>query len=452
MPSLRDSFRDSFRHSLTPCLRFAIFTLFITAAPPLLAGKFPEDKLAVSPPAEGRPPFDEAASGRPVASRVLIRDLASVEGVRANPLLGYGIVVGLNGTGDRRQTVFTTQTLAGVLSRLGVQIPAASVRVNNVAAVFVTSSLPPFARPGTVLDVTVSSIGDAKSLEGGILLLTPLLGADGQVYAAAQGALTIGGYSAGGSGNGKQVNHPTVGRIPEGGVVERDTSVDLRGLTKVSLLLANESFGTAEAVAAAVNREFNAPLATAVDSRRVEVLLAAATPAGTLPGTGTETGTGPRTGTRPVIVSGFTPALGETAGSGPKLSIPALIARIERLPVAVEQRARVVVNERTGTIVMGRDVQLRAVSILHGSLSVEIATHPLVSQPAPFGQGDTVVASETKIKAQDAPARRVELGEGATVEQLVNGLQAIGATARDVIAILQALKAAGALEADLEVL
>lgn len=437
------SLRDSFRHSLRTGLRLAVWALFLAAAPALLAGKFPEDKLATSPPTESRPPLDEAASGRPAASRVLIRDLASVEGVRANPLLGYGIVVGLNGTGDRRQTVFTTQTLAGVLSRLGVQIPAASVRVNNVAAVFVTSSLPPFARPGTVLDVTVSSIGDAKSLEGGILLLTPLLGADGQVYAAAQGALTIGGYSTGGSGNGKQVNHPTVGRIPEGGLVERDTSVDLRGLTKVSLLLANESFGTAEAVAAAVNREFNAPLATAVDSRRVEVVLA---------GTGAFTGTGNRTGTKPVIVSGFASASGGTDGTGPKVSIPALIARIERLPVAVEQRAHVVVNERTGTIVMGRDVQLRAVSILHGSLSVEIATHPLISQPAPFGQGDTVVASETKIKAQDAPARRVELGEGATVEQLVNGLQAIGATARDVIAILQALKAAGALEADLEVL
>lgn len=439
------SLRDSFRHSVHAYLGFAISALFLAAAPALLASKLTEDKLAASPPTENRPPLDEAASGPSVASRVLIRDLASVEGVRANPLLGYGIVVGLNGTGDRRQTVFTTQTLAGVLSRLGVQIPAASVRVNNVAAVFVTSSLPPFARPGTVLDVTVSSIGDAKSLEGGILLLTPLLGADGQVYAAAQGALTIGGYSAGGSGNGKQVNHPTVGRIPQGGLVERDTSVDLRGLTKVSLLLANESFGTAEAVAAAVNREFNAPLATAVDSRRVEVLLAG-------PGAVAGTGTGTRTDTKPRLVSGLASASGGTDGTGPKLSIPALIARIERLPVAVEQRARVVVNERTGTIVMGRDVQLRAVSILHGSLSVEIATHPLISQPAPFGQGDTVLASETKIKAQDAPARRVELGEGATVEQLVNGLQAIGATARDVIAILQALKAAGALEADLEVL
>jgi len=352
--------------------------------------------------------------------------------------------VGLNGTGDRRQTVFTTQTLASVLSRLGVQIPAASVRVNNIAAVFVTSSLPPFARPGTSLDVTVSSIGDAKSLEGGILLLTPLLGADGQIYAAAQGALTIGGYSAGGSGNGKQVNHPTVGRIPEGGLVERDTSVDLRGLTKISLLLAEESFGTAEAVAAAVNREFDAPLATAIDSRRIEVRLdSAATAKKPAKSDGAAaTSTRASEGVFPSLVV-------VPAGTS---SVPAMLARIERLSVAVERRARVVVNERTGTIVMGRDVQLRAVSILHGSLSVEIATHLNVSQPAALGQGDTVVTPETKVQAQEAPARRVELGEGATVEQLVNGLQAIGASARDVIAILQALKAAGALEADLEVL
>jgi flagellar P-ring protein precursor FlgI len=345
-------------------------------------------------------------------TRVLVRDIASVEGVRSNPLLGYGIVVGLNGTGDRRQTVFTTQTLAGVLSRLGVQIPAAAVRVNNVASVFVTATLPPFARPGTALDVTVSSIGDAKSLEGGILLLTPLRAADGEVYAAAQGPLTVGGYSAGGAGNGKQVNHPTVGRIPSGGLVERDAAPDLHSLAKVAWLLADESFSTADALAAAVNQEFGTTLASVVDSRRVEVLI---------------------------------PADGKT-------TLPALIARIEKLQVAVEQRARVVINERTGTIVMGREVQLRAVSILHGSLSVEIATQLAVSQPAPLGQGQTVVAPETKLKAEEAPARRVELGEGATVEQLVNGLQAIGASARDVIAILQALKAAGALEADLEVL
>ncbi len=350
------------------------------------------------------------AANQPV--RVLIRDLASVEGVRSNPLLGYGIVVGLNGTGDRRQTVFTTQTLAGVLSRLGVQIPPTSVRVNNVAAVFVTASLPPFARQGTPLDVTVSSIGDAKSLEGGMLMLTPLRAADGESYAAAQGPWTVGGYSVGGAGNGKQVNHPTVGRIPDGGLVERDAVVDLHDLSKVSLLLAEESFSAAEEVAAVVNHELGALVASAIDSRRVDVLLPA----------------------------------------GGKTTLPALIARIEKLPVTVERRARVVVNERTGTIVMGRDVQLRAVSILHGSLSVEIATQFAVSQPPPLGQGNTAVVPEIKLKAEEGPARKVELGEGATVEQLVNGLQAIGASARDVIAILQALKAAGALEAELDIL
>jgi flagellar P-ring protein precursor FlgI len=378
-----------------------------------------------------------AAATGSIPVRVLIRDLASVEGVRSNPLLGYGLVVGLNGTGDRRQTVFTTQALAGLLTRLGVQIPAAAVRVNNVASVFVTASLPPFARPGTPLDVTVSSIGDAKSLEGGILMLTPLRAADGDIYAAAQGPLTIGGYSAGGSGNGKQVNHPTVGRIPDGALVEREVEMSWqnpalspakkedpsaqgvsrpgssqRDPSKITLLLANESFSTAQEMAAVVNQEFGTPLATAVDSRRVDVQM---------------------------------PTDKET-------SLPALIARIEKLPVTVERRARVVVNERTGTIVMGRDVQLRSVSILHGSLSVEIATQLAVSQPAPLGQGTTTVTPETKLKASEGPARRVELGEGATVEQLVNGLQAIGASARDVIAILQALKAAGAMEAELDIL
>ncbi len=173
--------------------------------------------------------------------KVFIRDVTTVEGVRENSLLGYGMVVGLNGTGDRRQTAFSTQTLANILQRMGVQIPAASARVNNVAAVFVTAKLPAFARPGMQLDVTVSSIGDAKSLEGGLLLLTPLQAADGQTYGAAQGAVTLGGYSAGGAGNSKQLNHPTVGRIPNGGVVERDTALDLSKLQPLSLLLVNRT-------------------------------------------------------------------------------------------------------------------------------------------------------------------------------------------------------------------
>jgi len=344
--------------------------------------------------------------------KAFIRDIATVEGVRENPLLGYGMVVGLKGTGDRQQTVFTTQTLANILQRMGVQIPGNTIRINNVAAVFVTASLPPFARPGTHLDVTVSSVGDAKSLEGGLLLLTPLYGADGKIYGEAQGAVTLGGYTAGGTGNAKQVNHPTVGRVPSGGLVERDASVDLRQLPKLSLLLADSSFSTAEEIAAAINKEFGGAVAVASDGRRIDVDVAAA-----------------------------------KAGS-----VPELVARVENLAVEVHRRARVVVNERTGTVVMGKDVRLGAVSILHGNLSVEVATGFQVSQPAPLSQGQTTVVPEPNVRAEEAAARRVELNEGANVEQLVAGLQKIGATARDVIAILQAIKAAGALDAELEVI
>ncbi len=344
--------------------------------------------------------------------KALIRDVASVEGVRDNPVLGYGMVVGLKGTGDRQQTVFTTQTLANILQHMGVQIPPGTVKVNNVAAVFVTANLPPFASPGTRLDVTVASVGDARSLEGGLLLLTPLYAADGKTYAAAQGALTLGGYTAGNAGNSKQINHPTVGRIPGGGIVERDSSLDLHTLTKLSLLLNEPDFNTAGEVAGTINKEFGKPIATVADSRRVNLDRAAADPDG----------------------------------------VPALLARVQSLTVEVHHRARVVINERTGTVVMGKEVRLGAVSILHGNLSIEVATEFLVSQPNPLSRGKTETVPEQNVKAGETPARRIELTEGASVEQLVNGLQQIGATSRDVIAILQAIKAAGALQADLDVI
>jgi flagellar P-ring protein precursor FlgI len=344
--------------------------------------------------------------------KALIRDVTSVEGIRENPVLGYGMVVGLRGTGDRQQTIFTTQTLANILQHMGVQIPAGTIKVNNVASVFVTASLPPFASPGTRLDVTVSSVGDARSLEGGLLLLTPLYGADGKIYGAAQGAILLGGYTAGNGANSKQLNHPTVGRIPGGGLVERDSSLDLHKLERVSLLLSDPNFSTAEEVAGVINREFKGEIASVVDSRRVDLNAAAA---------------------------------GTT-------SLPALLARVENLAVEVRHRARVVVNERTGTVVMGKEVRLGAVSILHGNLSIAVTTEFLVSQPNPLSTGKTEVVPETTVKTEEAPARRIELNEGASVEQLVSGLQKIGATARDVIAILQAIKAAGALEADLEVI
>ncbi|HVP63966.1 MAG TPA: flagellar basal body P-ring protein FlgI, partial [candidate division Zixibacteria bacterium] len=363
-----------------------------------------EQRLA---PAEAAKP----GGGFSTLRHVRVRDIAAVEGVRDNLLIGYGLVVGLNGRGDSRQTYFTTQMLANVLQRMGMQVPASQLRVNNVAAVFVTAVLPPFSRPGTQLDVTVSSSGDAKSLEGGTLLLTPLRAGDGQVYAEAQGPLTLGGYTAGGQGNKKQVNHPNTARVPGGAIVERDSSVQLASLTNLSLLLREADFTTATLVAQGINREIGHTIATAADGRRVQL---------------------------------SPPASNE--------NVTELLSRIQNVIVDVPTPARVVVNERTGTVVMGRDVRLGPVSILHGSLTIEVATQYNVSQPNYRAQGQTMVVPETTVQAQDAPANRIQLEEGATVEQLVSGLQNIGATARDVVSILQALKAAGALQAELEVL
>ncbi|MFZ3342130.1 MAG: flagellar basal body P-ring protein FlgI [Terriglobales bacterium] len=343
---------------------------------------------------------------------VKIGDITTVEGVRDNPLIGYGMVVGLTRTGDSQQTIFTTQTLANIMQRMGAQIPPATARVNNIAAVFVTANLPPFARPGTVVDVTVSSIGDAKSIEGGLLLLTPLYGADGQVYAAAQGPVAVGGFAAGGAGATKQMNHPTIGRIPSGGHVERSIAFDFNHLTPVALLLREEDFTTAEEISNAINREFGRDVASARDGGRVEV---------------------------------------NPAATGVK-NLTAILADIENLVITVHRRARVVVNERTGTIVMGKDVRIGAVSILHGGFSVEISTAYAVSQPNALSQGKTEVVPQTEVQANDSPAKRLEITEGASIDDVVSGLQRMGASARDVISILQAIKAAGALDADLEVI
>jgi flagellar P-ring protein precursor FlgI len=345
--------------------------------------------------------------------RVLLRDITSIEGIRENPLIGYSVVVGLNRTGDSQQTQFTTQTLANVLQRLGVQVPASTIQVRDVASVMVTASLPPFARAGTPLDVTVSSIGDAKSLEGGILLLTSLHAANGQVYAEAQGALTLGGYTAGGGGNSKVVNHATVGRVPGGGIVERDSSIDLKHLKILSLSLREPDFTSARDVANAINHEFGKELASAQDSRHVDVNI-------------------------------------EQSGVA---SVPTLIAQVQNLTVSIRPPAKVVMNERTGTIVMGGDVKLSPVSVLHGDLTVEVTTNFEVSQALPDAPGGkTLVIPETEIRARDKPARSFQLKEGANVEELINGLHAKGATARDIVAILQAIKAAGGLQAELEVL
>jgi flagellar P-ring protein precursor FlgI len=343
----------------------------------------------------------------------LLKDITAVEGVRDNMLMGYGLVAGLNGTGDRQQTIFSTQTLASMLQKLGVTVGVpATMLVHNIAAVFVTATLPPFAQPGMRIDATISSIGDAKSLEGGTLVLTSLYGPDGQVYAVAQGGLVLGGYSAGGRGNTKVLNHPTVGRIVGGALIERDTALNLRDVTSVSLLLHNPDYATARGIAAAVNKELGNNAARAIDSRRVQI-------------------------------SGIE--------KGPE-SVAALLARLEQLQVQFSTPAKVVVNERTGTVVMGADVTLGPCSILHGNLAIEVVTRLQVSQPQTLAQGQTQVVPETTVKAQEGPAQAIHLDEGATVDELIRGLQSIGATARDIVAILQAIKAAGALQADLEVL
>jgi flagellar P-ring protein precursor FlgI len=345
-----------------------------------------------------------------------VKDVATVEGIRDNQLVGYGLVVGLRGTGDSSQTVFPAQTLISALERMGVTVPqtgsnsASNMQVKNMAAVFVVATLPPFSRPGFRVDVTASSAGDARSLEGGILLMTPLYGPDGQIYAQAQGALALGGYMSTAGGNTRQLNHPTTARIPGGALVERPVPFEIKQMRTVSLILNDADFHTTERMADAVNQLIGHGRAHAVDSRRIEVV----------------------------------PDANE--------DIPSLIDKIEAVEVEVFPRARVVVNERTGTVVIGGMVRLLPVSILHGGLAVSVQTEVQVSQPGTFSTGTTEVVQQTSLQAQDKPVNRILLKQGATVEDLVKELQRIGAGARDVIAILQAMKEAGALEADLEVL
>jgi len=357
-----------------------------------------------------------AASGLFAEQLARIKDVATIEGIRDNQLVGYGLVVGLRGTGDSKQTVFPAQTLISALERMGITVPqtgsnsANNMQVKNMAAVFVVATMPPFSPPGYKLDITISSAGDALSLEGGILLMTPLYGPDGQIYAQAQGALVLGGYLAAAAGNAKQMNHPTTARIPGGALVERPVPFDLKQMHTISVVLNDADFHTAERMAASINHALGSDRAHAVDNRRVEIPLQ------------------------------------------PDEDRSALLDKVESVQVEVYPRARVVVNERTGTVVIGGTVRLQPVSILHGGLSVNVISTTEVSQPGPLSNGTTQVVQQTSVQAQDKPVNHIELKEGATVEDLVQELQRTGAGARDVISILQAMKEAGALEADLEVL
>jgi flagellar P-ring protein precursor FlgI len=347
------------------------------------------------------------------AAATRLKDIAAVEGVRDNQLLGYGLVVGLAGTGDKRQTVFSTQSVANLLERMGVAVSPTAIQVRNTAGVMITATLPPFAQPGTRIDVSVAAMGDATNLQGGMLILSSLRGPDGEVYAVAQGPVVTGGFGAGRGGNTVVMNHPTAGRVPSGAIVERHPPSSPPA-SPLRLQLHRADFTNAARVAEAINRRFpgESPVAKAENAASVAVR----TPSDW-------------TG-RPVE----------------------FIAELEKLTVERDGRNRVVVNEKTGSIVMGKEVRIAPVAILHGALTVEVRTELTVSQPESFSQGSTVVAPQAAVAVKEEKARNVVLDPGASVDDLVRALMAVGSTARDVIAILQSLVAAGALDAELEVL
>jgi flagellar P-ring protein precursor FlgI len=357
-----------------------------------------------------------AGLARPAAA-ARIKDIASVEGVRGNQLTGYGVVVGLDGTGDGQQSIFTVQSILSMLRRRGVTVSVdpRQVRVKNAAAVVVTATLPPFSRSGNRVDVQISSIGDAESLRGGTLVMTPLFGGDQQVYAVAQGGVSLGGgFSASAPGASATSGHPTVGVITGGAVVEREVPVDLGADGVVRLSLHEADFTTATRMAGVVNAFLRTGAASALDPATVEVQLE------------------PQASHEQVV---------------------ALLAGIETLEVTPDRRARVIVNERTGTVIMGEDVRIAPVGIAHGSLQVTVKVDLGVSQPAPFSQGRTVVVPDSTVQVQEGDVERLSLFKGGvSLRELVGGLNALGITPQDLIAVLQAIKSAGALDADLEIM
>ena len=344
-----------------------------------------------------------------------IKDLADIEGVRENMLIGYGLVAGLNGTGDTLQnSPFTRQALQTILERLGVQTRGANVNTKDIAAVMVTANLPPFAAQGSKVDVTVSAMGDAKSLQGGTLLATPLLAADGEVYALAQGPLAVGGFNAQGAGASVSRGVPTSGRISSGGTIEKEVSFKLAEAASLRLSLRNPDFTTAKRVAQAINRFIGEPAASASDPATIHLV-------------------------RPASYQG---------------NIVALLTEIEQLKVEPDLPAKVVIDEQSGVIVMGSDVRISTVAIAQGNLTIRVTETPQVSQPQPFSmQGETVVVPRTDIEVDEETGRQlIIVRDGVSLEVLVSGLNALGVGPRDMITFLQAIKAAGALQAEIEVI
>jgi flagellar P-ring protein FlgI len=354
-----------------------------------------------------------ALTAAPAAATSRIKDLANIEGVRQNQLVGYGLVVGLNGSGDTLNNIpFTKQSLQAMLERMGVNIRGATIRTGNVAAVMVTGNLPAFGTQGTRMDVTVSSLGDAKNLQGGTLLVTPLLGADGNVYAVAQGSVAIGGFQAEGEAAKIVRGVPTVGRIANGAIIEREIEFALNRLPNVRLALRNADFTTAKRIAAAVNDYLGAKCAEPIDPSTVQL---------TIPG--------------------------EFKGN-----VVAFLTEIEQLQVEPDQMARIVIDERSGIIVMGRDVRVATVAVAQGNLTVTISESPQVSQPNPFSRGRTVVTPNSRVGVTEDGRKLALVKDGVSLQQLVDGLNGLGIGPRDLIGILQAIKAAGAIEADIEVM
>ena len=368
-------------------------------------------------------------------SAARIKELASIKGIRNNQLFGYGLVVGLNGTGDKSGTDFTVQSLANMIERMGIHVDKENISVKNVAGVMVTADVPPFARVGNKIDVLVSSIGDAKSLQGGTLLLTPLRGADRKVYALGQGPVSVGGFAAAGAaGGGVTKNHPTVGRISAGATIEREIPVCMQGKHELIIALSNPDFTTAVRVRDAINRRFDRLLATTVDSGSLNLQ----------------------------IPEDF------------REQVVQMVAMVENLEVTPDTVARVVLNEKTGTVVIGENVRISTVAVAHGNLSIQIKERTMVSQPLPFAPappegtsteqfqlengvvmgpgGQTVVSPDSDVSVQEEKNRLLLIPGVSTIGELVRALNAIGVTPRDLMTILQTIQAAGALHGKLEVI
>ncbi len=341
-----------------------------------------------------------------------LKDVAEVEGVRSNKLIGYGLVIGLNKTGDGNSVRFTRNSITNMLENMGVTVDPKDVKSGNVASVMVTAELPPFSHQGFTIDATVSSLGDAKSLQGGTLIMTPLKGPDGKIYAVAQGAVSIGGFSAESGGDSFTKNHTTVGIVPDGAIVEREIPYSFNDQQQITLNMHSADFSSVEHAADAINMELGEVVASAADSRTINVKV-------------------------PQDYRG---------------NLVGLMARIENVDVPTDTSAKVVLNERTGTVIMGNNVRISTIAISHGNLHVKIRTTANASQPGAFSGGDTVVTQQSSIQAMEENRRLFVVEAGATIGDLVQALNAVGVTPRDLISILQSIKSAGALHAKLEII